>query len=139
MATIEQDRDKRKNAPLCRGVVDYFPAALMGVAECSRIANEQHNPGEEMHWARGKSTDHADCILRHLIERNDVDTDGIPHVVKVAWRALALAQEYYEAQGYAPGYASRFAEKEDVFEGVAEEDRSAAENIEKGELVTRAS
>lgn len=110
MSVIEQDRQKRKDAPLARGLLDYFPAAMMGVAECSRIANEQHNPGQEMHWARNKSNDHADCIMRHLIERDKVDEDGIPHVAKVAWRALALAQEYYEAQGYAPGLASRWDE-----------------------------
>lgn len=110
MNSITQDKQERKNAPLVRGALDYFPAALMGVAECSRIANEQHNPGQEMHWARNKSNDHADCIMRHLIERDKVDGDGIPHVAKVAWRALALAQEYYEAQGYAPGLASRWDE-----------------------------
>jgi hypothetical protein len=52
-----------------------------------------------MHHARGKSTDHADCILRHLIDRGTVDTDGIRHSAKVAWRALALLQLELEAEG----------------------------------------
>lgn len=111
MSKIATDRQERKDAPLARGVLDYFPAALEGVARCSRIANEQHNPGEEMHWARDKSNDHADCILRHMVQRNEVDGDGIPHVAKIAWRALALAQEWYEEQGAEPGYASKWAEK----------------------------
>lgn len=87
----------RKNAPVARGVLDYFPDALLEVANLSRIGNEQHNPGQPMHWAREKSTDHADCIIRHLIDRGTIDTDGVRHAAKVAWRALALLQLEIEA------------------------------------------
>jgi hypothetical protein len=81
-------------------VLDYFPAALAQVAILSRRGNEKHNPGEEMHHARGKSSDHADCILRHLAERGTVDPeDGLLHDVKVAWRALAMLQERLEERG----------------------------------------
>lgn len=86
------DSKKRKDAPVARGVLDYFPDALVAVAELSRIGNEQHNPGQPMHWAREKSPDHADCILRHLIDRGHTDEDGVLHSTKVAWRALALLQ-----------------------------------------------
>lgn len=90
----------RKNIPLCRGVLDYFPAALAAVAELSRKGNEKHNPGQELHHARGKSNDHADCIARHLVDRGKIDPeDGESHSVKVAWRALALLQEELEAAG----------------------------------------
>jgi hypothetical protein len=82
----------RKDVPLARGVLDYFPLALQAIAELSRIGNEQHNPGQPLHWAREKSTDHADCILRHLIDRGKPDTDGVLHSTKAAWRALALLQ-----------------------------------------------
>lgn len=82
----------RKNAPIARGVLDYFPRAIAAVAELSRIGNEQHNPGEPMHWAKEKSTDHADCIARHLIDRGTVDTDTVRHSTKVAWRALAMLE-----------------------------------------------
>lgn len=96
---LPTDSSARKDIPLARGVLDYFPAALAAVAELSRKGNEKHNPGEELHWARGKSSDHADCILRHLVERGKIDTDGLSHSVKVAWRALALLQEELEATG----------------------------------------
>jgi hypothetical protein len=44
--------------------------------------------------------DHADCIMRHLVDRGTVDPeDGISHTTKVAWRALALLQEELEAAG----------------------------------------
>jgi hypothetical protein len=98
----------RKQRPMARGLLDYFPGALAEVANVSRVANDQHNPGEEIHWARGKSTDHADCILRHLIDRGKFDKDGLRHSAKVAWRALALLQEELEAEGATPGRASVF-------------------------------
>ena len=96
---LPTDSAARKDIPLARGCLDYFPAALAAVAELSRIGNEKHNPGEELHHARGKSSDHADCIVRHLLERGTADTDGVLHSVKVAWRALALLQEELEAAG----------------------------------------
>jgi hypothetical protein len=35
--------------------------------------------------------------LRHLIERGTVDTDGIRHSAKTAWRSLSLLQKEMEA------------------------------------------
>lgn len=92
------EAQKRKEAPVCTGAIDYFPTALTAVGRLSRIGNEQHNPGTELHWDRAKSGDEADALVRHLIDRrrNPIDTDGVPHVVKVAWRALALAEKYLE-------------------------------------------
>lgn len=87
----------RKQRPMARGLLDYFPDALAEVAHVSFVGNQQHNPGEEMHWDRSKSTDHADCAVRHLVERGKVDTDGLRHTAKLAWRALALLQTEIEA------------------------------------------
>jgi len=67
------------------------------MSELSRIGNEQHNPGQPMHWAFGKSADAADCLVRHLMDRGTLDTDGVNHTVKVAWRGLALLQQELEA------------------------------------------
>jgi len=89
----------RKAIPIVRGCLDYFPAALAAVAAVSKAGNDQHNPGQEMHHARGKSSDHADCIVRHLMDRGTIDSDGMRHSAKVAWRALALLQEELEAAG----------------------------------------
>ena len=87
----------RKKFPLCTGVLDYFPDALLEVAEVSRLGNDQHNPGEPLHWAKEKSTDEADALTRHLLERGTRDDDGIRHSAKIAWRALALLQREIEA------------------------------------------
>ena len=82
----------RKSVPLCTGVLDYFPDALIEVAKVSVEGNKQHNPGEPLHWAKEKSIDHADCIMRHLVDRGQFDSDGERHSAKVAWRSLALLQ-----------------------------------------------
>ena len=87
----------RKAVPLVAGCLDYFPDALAAVAALSMIGNEQHNKGQPMHWARSKSGDEAECILRHLMDRGTIDTDGVRHSVTVAWRALALLQKELEA------------------------------------------
>lgn len=98
--------------PLATGVLDYFTAALAEVARLSRAGNDKHNPGEPLHWARGKSTDHADCILRHLADRGTIDPeDGISHSAKVAWRALALLQEELESAGAPMSRGSRVTEE----------------------------
>jgi len=67
------------------------------MAHCSWVGNEQHNPGEPLHWAREKSGDHHDCIVRHLMQAGEVDDDGVRHIVKAAWRACAAAELELEA------------------------------------------
>ncbi len=92
------DSSTRKTVPMVTGLVDYFPDALACVAEVSYGGNEKHNPGQPVHWARGKSMDHADCILRHLTERGYRDPSGVRHSAQMAWRALALLQEELEKE-----------------------------------------
>jgi len=96
---LPSDAKERKNFPIATGVLDYFPSALIEVAKVSFIGNQQHNPGQPLHWARGKSTDQDDTIIRHFMERGKLDTDGVRHSAKLAWRALALLQLEMEAEG----------------------------------------
>lgn len=95
---VQGDAEERKAQPVCSGVLDYFPDALLEVARVSKRGNGQHNPGQPLHWAKEKSTDEADALLRHLIDRGKLDTDGMRHSAKVAWRALALLQRELEAE-----------------------------------------
>jgi hypothetical protein len=81
----------RKEAPLADGLLDYFPDALYDVARLSQIGNDQHNPGQPLHWARGKSSDHRNTILRHSLQAGQLD-GKVLHDTKVAWRALAQLQ-----------------------------------------------
>ncbi len=115
--TLPTDSTERKNYPLFRGCLRYFPAALAGVAKISKLGNDKHNPGEEMHHARSKSGDHGDCILRHLVDTEDLlaalergdskvkPEDVLNEISSMAWRALALSQTLHEKFGsvLAPG------------------------------------
>lgn len=91
-------KEWRKQRPLATGVLDYFPDALLEVAYCSYVGNVQHNPGEPLHWAKEKSQDEPDALLRHLADRGKLDTDGVRHSAKAAWRALALLQRELDAE-----------------------------------------
>lgn len=121
MLTLPTDSAERKNYPLLRGFFNYFPAAIMRVANLSFRANEKHNPGEPMHHARGKSTDHGDCILRHTMDLEDLKAlllrggyaEGetateevkaaiLEEAAQRAWRAMAELQELCEEHGRAP-------------------------------------
>ena len=98
---LPTDRDSRKSTPIYSGVMKYFPLALAAVARVSVSGNETHNAGQPLHWAREKSTDHEDCIARHLVDHAtgaEYDTDGEAHMAKVAWRALAMLQIMEEAR-----------------------------------------
>ncbi len=93
---------ERKQRPIYSGALRYFPLALMEVAHASYVGNEQHNPGAPLHWDRSKSTDEADALVRHLLQAGEIDTDGVRHSAKVAWRALALLEKELEAARRTP-------------------------------------
>lgn len=104
---LPTDAAARNAIPMADGLLFYFPNALAAVAALSKVANEQHNPGEPMHWARNKSTDHANKIIKHLVDAGGFDTDGQRHSAKVAWRALALLEDELIAEGAVPGRNTR--------------------------------
>ena len=82
----------RKNLPIAEGVLDYFPDAIAYVAFVSKVGNDKHNPGQKMHWAREKSTDHRNCVARHLTESGTYDSEGVLAEGSMAWRSLAVLQ-----------------------------------------------
>lgn len=111
--TLPEDSNARKRIPVYSGAVAYFPAALAGVAYHSMKCNDKHNPGEEMHHARGKSMDHIDCLQRHLMDLADLlaalrrgEDVSIRQILDEAdaqsWRSLAIAQELHETLRGAP-------------------------------------
>ena len=94
---LPTDAATRKGIPIATGFIDYFPEAIAAVAELSRKGNDQHNPGKPLHWDRSKSQDESDALMRHFLERGTIDSDGVRHSAKVAWRAMALLQKEIEA------------------------------------------
>lgn len=112
--TLPTDSEERKGYPLLSGCLKYFAAALAGVARTSKNGNDKHNPGQPLHHARGKSSDHGDCIVRHLMDVEDLlaarergdasitDRQILDEAGSLAWRALAYSQELHEKLGAAP-------------------------------------
>ncbi len=90
---MKNKHQERKETPVFRGVLQYFPKAIKYVSKVSLAGNEQHHPDKELHWDKNKSTDETDALTRHLIDMGvdgtKLDDDGILHSGKVAWRALA--------------------------------------------------
>jgi hypothetical protein len=106
-ASLPTDSAERKNYPLFRGLFGYFGAALAGVAHHSWKSNQKHNGDAPLHWSINQSTDHADCIARHLLDLGDmlalaerggnspsgaITDDILAEADALAWRALALSQ-----------------------------------------------
>lgn len=101
-AGLPTDDASRKGLPIFDGVVMYFPNAMAAIAHTSKVGNDQHNPGEPLHWSKGKSTDQRNTQLRHMIDAargNVFDVDGVRHSAKAAWRALALLETEIQEDG----------------------------------------
>lgn len=92
------ESESRKGQPVYTGVVKYFPDALKYVSKVSKKGNDQHHSDKPLHWDKNKSTDNEDALVRHLIDHSQdpVDDDGLLHLGKVAWRALAALQIHLE-------------------------------------------
>ncbi len=116
--TLGTDHAARKATRLVRGFLGYFLAAVAGCARHAERGNAQHNKGEPLHWARGKSLDHDECILRHTCDIADIEAwlDRNPdhpqrdvvvtmleheHDARV-WRSCAASQTFYEKYRGAP-------------------------------------
>lgn len=95
---------ERKAEPIHSGVQMYFPDALAAVSRVSKGGNDKHNPGEPLHWARGKSMDQMDCLTRHTLTSEAVDPDsGEVELAHAAWRCLAQLQLIEEKRLAAAG------------------------------------
>lgn len=97
--TLPTTPAERKGVPVYSGFVKYFPRAMIAVARLSQIGNDQHNPGQPLFWDRTKSQDEEDALMRHLLDDTlgvPVDTDGVLHATKVAWRAMARLEKILE-------------------------------------------
>ena len=98
MPNLPSDYAERKNLPIATGVLDYFPDALAEVSKASLAGNRQHLAGQPLHWDRTKSVDESDALIRHFLERDKMDEDGVLHAGKMCWRALAYTQKLIESR-----------------------------------------
>ena len=94
----------RKNTPIHTVLTEYFPDAFMAIAQQCQQGDTKHNPqnaGNPPFWAREKSKDHLNCVVRHAMTPNRHDEEtNLPECVAMAWRALAYCQLELERQGY---------------------------------------
>jgi hypothetical protein len=98
---ISEDAQERKETPIYSGFIKYFPHATAAVAAHSFVSNEQHNPGEPLHWAREKSGDETDAIARHLTDLALAESAGdldqqIEDARALAWRSMANLEKLLE-------------------------------------------
>lgn len=121
LSPLPQDSAARKDVPVWEGFIAYAPAAIAAAARISVIGNKKHNPGEELHHARGKSMDHTNCHARHLMDfqaieayvKRDLGGDwgkcpkdlfaaAEDHIGNMVWRSTMFGQEKLEEMGLAP-------------------------------------
>lgn len=116
--TLPVDSTERKNLPVLSGALRYAPASFMLMAETAKLGNDKHNPGQALHHARGRSSDHGDCIVRHTMDIQDIvaafernlglefERDALRQLQvelgQLSWRANIMVQELAERYLGAP-------------------------------------
>lgn len=102
VATVLPTEDAaRKRLKMWTYLMEYFPDAFMAEVEVAVQGNEQHNPGQPLHWAREKSKDQLNTAFRHMFDYGSgvkKDTDGQWHLAKAIWRLKAQLQLDIEAE-----------------------------------------
>ena len=82
------DAQERKDIPIYRGFIKYFPDAIVEVTKRSVEGCQQHNH-DKVWWDKSKSSDELDALMRHLLEGD---------WAAVAWRAMANLQREMDKQ-----------------------------------------
>ena len=101
MTEFPTDDKARKRAQAWTYLTEYFPDSFLAELEVAIAGNEQHNPGEPLHWAREKSTDQMNTAFRHMWDHEmgtTRDVDGKYHLAKAIWRLKAELQLTIEAE-----------------------------------------
>lgn len=88
-------KDDTGKAPIYRGVLSYFPAAIRGVALVSQFGATKYAWNGWLHVPDGHAR-YSDGLLRHLdyeAEGEVLDPEsGLHHDLHSAWGALARAE-----------------------------------------------
>jgi hypothetical protein len=102
--SLPTDDAARKALPILTYLTEYFPDATLAEVAVAVAGNNQHNPGEPLHWARGKSADQLNTAMRHIWDHKTgakKDTDGQYHLAKAIWRLKAELQLLIESDNAA--------------------------------------
>jgi hypothetical protein len=98
--SLPVDDAARKALPIWTYQMEYFPDAFLAEVGVAVAGNNQHNPGQPLHWAREKSKDQLNTAFRHMWDHGrgvKKDTDGQYHLAKAIWRLKAELQLTIEA------------------------------------------
>lgn len=98
---LPTEYNERKKWQLWTFLTKYFPDAFLAVVDVAIKGNDQHNPGQPMHWAREKSADQMNTALRHMWDHEQGETkdiDGAYHLAKAIWRLSAELQLLIERE-----------------------------------------
>jgi hypothetical protein len=98
--SLPTDDKARKALPIFTYLTEYFPDATLAEVGVAVAGNEQHNPGEPLHWARDKSKDQLNTAFRHIWDHKrgtTKDIDGQYHLAKAIWRLKAELQLLIES------------------------------------------
>lgn len=101
MTPLPTDDKARKRFEMWKYLTEYFPDSFMAEVEVAIRGNEQHNLGQDLHWAREKSTKHLECAFHHMWDHKAgiaKDLDGQYHLAKAIWRLKAELQLVIEAE-----------------------------------------
>lgn len=143
---LPKDYAARKALPLFTFLTEYFPDAFIEIVKVAVAGNVQHNPGEKLHWARGKSMDQLNTAMRHMMDHGMGDVydseppevlaaigeDGTMHLAKAAWRLMAEIQLLCEARDARRDDCERMAASEqpvDIYEAYQLTPDSVADNV----------
>jgi len=88
-------KDDTGKAPIYRGVLSYFPAAVRGVALVSAFGATKYAWNGWLHVPDGHNR-YSDGLVRHLTQEAEGavldDESGLHHDLHTAWNALARAE-----------------------------------------------
>ena len=73
----DDDKERKGRWPVWDYLFKYFPLAFLEEVRVAVIGNEQHNPGQPLHWAREKSTDQLNAALRHQFDYAKLKAEGV--------------------------------------------------------------
>jgi len=72
----DDDKIRKGDWPIWDYMFGYFPKAWLEEVRVAVTGNKQHNPGEKLHWARGKSMDQLNTAFRHLFDYAKAKSEG---------------------------------------------------------------
>lgn len=99
--SLPDDYHERKTWQMFTYLTEYFPDSFEEEVRVAIVGNQQHNPGEPLHWARDKSTDQLNTAFRHQWDhktKGPKDKDGCYHLAKAIWRLKAELQLVIEKE-----------------------------------------